>query len=558
VVYRTVCLHDDAVGISVKLRASKLPAVARGRDCLLSGPPAPSIVGNLALNEDTTRHPCYDLLVVGGGVNGAGIARDAAGRGLRVCLSEQDDLASHTSSKSTKLIHGGLRYLEHFEFKLVRESLLERAVLLRSAPHIIWPMKFVLPHDNRLRPVWMIRLGLWLYDNLGGRDCLPSSRAIDLRHHAAGLLLNDGFRRAFEYWDCWVQDARLVVLSAMDAAERGAKIMSRTKFVSARAEGSEWLVTLQTQGQGEQTVVRCRAIINAAGPWVKEVLGERVGVQSQKRVRLVAGSHIIVPRLHQHEHAFIFQNPDQRIVFAIPYERHFTLIGTTERELDNEPRDVEITRSEIDYLCRSVNRFCRQPIAPGEVISTYSGVRALFDDAPGVASKVTRDYVLEMERVGGAPVLSVFGGKITTFRRLAETAIDSICETLGLRTSHWTETAQLPGGDLPQSDFDAFLWELKASHPWLSPNLAWRYARNYGSRAEQIIDGAKSVDALGEEIASGLFEAELEYLITNEWVREAQDLLWRRTKLGLHLSAVQCATVAERIARVVGATPPGR
>ena len=503
------------------------------------------------LNAHNDSRTDFDLLVIGGGINGAGIARDAAGRGLRVCLCEQDDLGSHTSSKSTKLVHGGLRYLEHFEFRLVRESLAERETLLRSAPHIIWPLRFILPHDRSQRPVWMIRLGLWLYDRLGRRNALPGSHAVDLRHHAAGLPLDDRYRRAFEYSDCWVQDARLVVLAAQDAAERGAQVLTRTRVVSAKAKDSSWRIKLHSVESGRDREIRCRAVVNAAGPWAKQVLTERFSMHTDKRLRLVAGSHIIVPRLHEHAHAYIFQNPDQRIVFAIPYEQNFTLIGTTEREVTNVHDETAITREETDYLCRSVNRYFRRPVCAGEVVSTYTGVRALFDDASKAASKITRDYVLELERLDEAPLLSVFGGKITTFRRLAESAVDMICETLNVRAGGWTETASLPGGDLPGADFERFFADLKRTYPWLATNLAWRYARNYGTASDKLLSGVTGPEGLGEEIANGLFEAELDYLIAREWVRHADDLLWRRTKLGLHLSAAQREAVSARVAKAV-------
>ncbi|KWI83049.1 glycerol-3-phosphate dehydrogenase [Burkholderia ubonensis] len=478
----------------------------------------------------------YDLLVVGGGINGAGIARDAAGRGLSVMLCEQDDLASHTSSASTKLIHGGLRYLEYKEFGLVRKALQERETLLRAAPHIMWPLRFVMPHMPNLRPAWLIRIGLFLYDHLAKRELLPGSRGIDMRRHAAGAPLIDSIKRGFVYSDGWVDDARLVVLNALDAKERGAEILTRTKLVSAERVGDEWEARLQL-ADGSISVVRARAIANAAGPWVGDVLHGALGRGAQHSVRLVKGSHIITRRLFDHDHAYIFQNPDKRIIFAIPYERDFTLIGTTDVEYTNDPAKVAIDGNETQYLCESINRYFKRKISPADVHWTYSGVRPLLEDENAAnASAVTRDYRLEMDDGAGAPLLSVFGGKITTFRKLAEEAGDLLCRALGRDAAPWTAGAPLPGGDIANAKFDAFAAQFAARHPWLPAELARRYARAYGTRAECVVGNAKSLADLGAAIAPGIHEAELRYLRDVEWATRAQDVLWRRSKLGLHVA----------------------
>jgi glycerol-3-phosphate dehydrogenase len=476
----------------------------------------------------------HDLLVVGGGINGAGIARDAAGRGLSVVLCEQDDLASHTSSASTKLIHGGLRYLEHREFGLVRKALMERETLLRAAPQIIRPLRFVMPHVPSLRPAWLIRIGLFLYDHLAKRELLPGSRGIDLRRHPAGAPLVESIRRGFVYSDGRVDDARLVVLNALDAKERGAEILTRAKLVSATRADDEWLAMLAL-ADGTTRVVRARAIANAAGPWVGDVLHGALGRAARHSVRLVKGSHIVVPKLFDHDHAYIFQNPDQRIVFAIPYEHDFTLIGTTDVEYVDDPAKVAIDRDETRYLCDSINRYFKRTISPADVRWTYSGVRPLLEDERADnPSAVTRDYKLELDDGSGAPLLSVFGGKITTFRKLAEEAADLLCRALGRDARAWTAGVPLPGGDIANAAFDAFAAQFAARHPWLPAALARRYAHAYGTRAARMIGDATSLAGLGAEIAPNLYEAELRYLCDTEWATRADDVLWRRSKLGLH------------------------
>jgi glycerol-3-phosphate dehydrogenase len=475
-----------------------------------------------------------DLLIVGGGINGVGIARDAAGRGLKAVLVEQGDLAGHTSSASTKLIHGGLRYLEHYEFRLVREALLERERLLEAAPHIIWPLRFVLPHARGLRPAWFVRLGLFLYDHLAPRKRLPGTRRVRLADDPAGRPLKPQFDVAFEYSDCWVEDSRLVALTALDAAERGAEIRVRTRLESARREGEAWVARVRDLATGQESEIRARAVVNAAGPFVADVLNGRLGLNTQRGVRLVKGSHIVVPRLYEGSHAYIFQNPDKRIVFAIPYERDFTLVGTTDVPHEEAPGRVAISPEEVAYLCETMGRFFTRPIAPADVVWTYSGVRPLFDDGSTNASQVTRDYVFDLDAPGGrAPVLSIFGGKITTFRRLAEHAMEDLARFFPGMGGAWTGTSPLPGGDI--ADFDAYLADLKRRRPFLGDLLAYRLARAYGTRVEGLLGDAASMADLGEDFGAGLTAREVDYLAASEWARTAEDVLWRRTKLGLHL-----------------------
>jgi len=489
-----------------------------------------------------------DLLVVGGGVNGTGIARDAVGRGLSVLLCEQDDLASHTSSASSKLIHGGLRYLEHYEFRLVREALIEREVLLRSAPHIIWPLRFVLPHEPGMRPAWLIRLGLFLYDHLGGRERLPGSRAIDLRSDPAGAPLKAAYRKAFTYADCWVEDARLVVLNAIDAAERGAEILTRHRCTGAGRANGLWHVTLRPTGGGAERVVRARCLVNAAGPWVSRFLTENLQLPALNRVRLVKGSHIVVPRLYDHDSPYILQHADRRVIFVIPYERDYALIGTTDLDYDGDPAKVAISDPEIAYLCQAVSRYFVDPVTPAQVRWSYAGVRPLYDDSTSDVSAVTRDYVFDLARPdGAAPLLSVFGGKITTSRRLAEHALDQLRPVMGFTAGAWTGSAPLPGGDMPGADFDTFLASVQSLYPWLPADLARRYARAYGTRLERVLDGARDLAALGEHLGDGLYEAEVDYLVRNEWARTDGDILWRRSKLGLHVSGQTAARLRARL-----------
>ncbi len=477
----------------------------------------------------------YDILVIGGGINGTGIARDAAGRGLRVLLCEKDDLAAFTSSSSTKLIHGGLRYLEYYEFRLVREALMERERLLRIAPHIIWPLRFVLPYTEGLRPRWLLRIGLFLYDHLARLKALPRSAGVLLRDSPYGAPLQARIKAGFLYSDCWVEDARLVVLNAMDAAARGADIRTRTAVDSARREGDAWVATIV--GASGRESVRAKIVVNAAGPWVSETLGQTLGQASRAAVRLIKGSHIVTKTLFAGSHAYILQNPDGRIVFAIPYERDFTLIGTTDVPYEKAPGPVQITAEETAYLCESVNRFFKTPIAAADVVWSFSGVRPLFDDAAANASAVTRDYVLDIaDEAGRLPVLSVFGGKITTYRRLAEHALEKLQPYLPPLAPAWTADRPLPGGDMPNADFDSFRAAFKARHPFLPEEHANRLARDYGTCAQAIVGAATALEDLGEDFGGGLTAAEVDYLVAHEWARSPQDILWRRSKLGLRLS----------------------
>lgn len=489
----------------------------------------------------------FDLLIVGGGVNGAATARDAAGRKLKVLLVEQNDLASGTSSASTKLVHGGLRYLELYEFRLVHEALEERERLLACAPHIIWPLKFVLPHEEGLRPIWLLRLGLFLYDHLARRKRLESSHSVDLTSSAIGAPLRSAYKVGFTYSDCWVDDARLVVLNALDAFEHGADIRVRTRLTSARRANGAWTATLQNEN-GASEEVRARVLVNAAGPWVSHVLHDALRLHSRKHVRLVKGSHIVVRRIYEGDHAYIFQNPDKRIVFAIPYEHAFTLIGTTDVPYDAAPGAVSISPEETDYLLRSVNHFFARAVTSSEIVWSYAGLRPLYDDGSLQASVVTRDYAFDLDAFEGrAPALSIFGGKITTARRLAEHAIDDLAPFLPAHGPAWTSQAPLPGGDMGEKGFDSFFSELKRRKPFLEPSVAWRLARAYGTRVDRFLRDARSMSDLGRDFGCGLTEAEIAYLTDHEWARAADDILWRRSKLGLHMSEAQQAALRKAL-----------
>lgn len=475
-----------------------------------------------------------DLLIVGGGINGAGIARDAAGRGLSVMLVEQDDLASHTSSASTKLIHGGLRYLEYGEFRLVRESLIERERLLGMAPHIIWPLRFVLPQVHSPRPAWLVRLGLYLYDHIGGRKALPATQTVDLARSPLGNGMRLRAGKAFVYSDCWVEDSRLVVLNAMDAATRGATIATHTRLVTAVRDGPRWKASIESAGQSH--TVSARGIVNAAGPWVEDVLQRTAGVKQDRGVRLVKGSHIVVPKLYEGEHAFLLQNPDRRVVFAIPYEGQFTLVGTTDEPWTGPPGKAVISDPETNYLCETVSAYFERSIGPADIVWSYAGIRPLYDDHSANASAVTRDYVLDIDGGDGqAPLLSVFGGKITTFRKLAEHAMEKLAPFFPDVGDPWTAGAALPGGDIAGADFAAFLSVLTREYPAMPENLLHRLARAYGTRARTVLGSAQSMAELGAIVAGNLTEAEVNYLMDHEWAQCAEDVLYRRSKLGLHL-----------------------
>ena len=485
-----------------------------------------------------------DLFVIGGGINGAGLARDAAGRGLSVVLAEKGDLAEGTSSRSGKLVHGGLRYLEYYEFRLVREALIEREVLLKAAPHIIWPLRFVLPHSPEDRPAWLVRLGLFLYDHLGGRRRLPGTRTLDLRRDPEGTPLLDRYPRGFEYSDCWVDDARLVVLNALDAAERGAQVLTRSPVVSARREDGAWTVTTTNAATGgaatgETRTFRARCLVNATGPWVSDVIGRVAGSHSSRKVRLVKGSHIVVPKFWAGANAYLVQNHDRRVIFINPYENGLALIGTTDIAYEGRAEDVEIDESEIDYLIAAVNRYFKEKLRRRDVLYAFSGVRPLFDDGKGNPSAVTRDYVFDLDETGGVPLLNVFGGKITTFRELAERGLHRLGHVFPQMGGDWTGSAPLPGGDIPGADYETFADSLREAWPWMGRDLVHHYGRLYGARAKDVVGDAASLDDLGRHHGGLLYEAEVRYLVAREWARTPDDILYRRTKHHLHLTDAQ-------------------
>jgi len=489
----------------------------------------------------------YDLAVIGGGVNGCGIARDAAGRGLSVHLSEMGDLASGTSSWSTKLVHGGLRYLEYYEFRLVHESLVEREIVWRMAPHIVEPLRFVLPHHRGLRPAWLLRLGLFLYDHMGGRKLLPPTRTLDLGRDIAGAPLKPGmFRRGFEYSDARVDDARLVVLTARDAAERGATIATRTKVVAAARGADHWRLTLES-AEGVRSEIAARVLINAAGPWVAEVVGSVLAAETPARVRLVKGSHIVVRRLFDHDHAYIFQNADGRVVFAIPFHRDFTLIGTTDVDYRGEPGAAACSEAEVDYLIAAAGDYFARPIGRDDVVWRFAGVRPLYDDGASDAKAATRDYVLDLDATPGrAPVLSIYGGKLTTYRRLAEAVLKKLGPVLpahrGLAPG-WTATAPLPGGDFAPDGRAALAAEIGRDRPSLAPELVRRLVEAYGTRARRLLDGVTGPADLGRDFGGSLSEREVRWLMAEEWARTAEDVVWRRSKLGLWMTPAEIAAL---------------
>jgi glycerol-3-phosphate dehydrogenase len=502
----------------------------------------------------------YDLAIIGGGINGCGIARDAAGRGFSVYLCEMDDLASGTSSRSTKLIHGGLRYLEHFDFRLVREALIEREVLWRIAPHIVRPLRFVLPHQTGLRPAWMLRIGLFLYDHLGGRERLPGTRVLDLAADPAGAPLKPGmFATGFEYSDCWVDDARLVVLNARDAADRGAAIRTRTRALAASRGADTWQLTVAGTTGGRRETIQARVLVNAAGPWVGEVSAS-VGHDAPERVRLVQGSHIVVPKLFDHDRAYIFQNPDGRVVFAIPYESDFTLIGTTDRDYAGDPAAAAATPEEVDYLCTAAGSAFAHPVRPADVVWTYSGVRPLQDDGASDAKAASRDYVLHMDdQPGVAPLLSIIGGKITIYRHLAEAVLERLAGHLPARQgleAGWTGTTPLPGGEIEPDEVALLATRLRRTHTFLGEAHAARLARAYGTLAQRVLGKARSSADLGRQFGATLTEAEVRYLMEREWARTAEDIIWRRSKLALRLSPAEIAEL-DAFMRASAAAPAG-
>ncbi|WP_321323710.1 glycerol-3-phosphate dehydrogenase [uncultured Parasphingorhabdus sp.] len=485
----------------------------------------------------------YDLAIIGGGINGVGIARDAAGRGLKVLLVERDDLASHTSSASTKLVHGGLRYLEHYEFNLVRKALKEREVLLRAAPHIIWPMRFVLPVDQGMRPAWLLRLGLFLYDHLGGREILPATKSLNLRTDRRGDPLQKRLSKGFAYSDCWVEDARLVSLTARDAAERGAEIRTRAECVGLDRKADHWNIDIRQNGA--PCIEQARILVNAAGPWVDPVTALYDRSNHAAKLRLVKGSHIVVRRKYQGDHSYIFQNKDGRIIFAIPYEGEHTLIGTTDQPWTYAEGDATISNSEIDYLCDAANEYFVKPVTRDDIQWTYSGVRPLYDDHSRSAATVTRDYVFDYETDNGAPVLSIFGGKITTYRVLALQAIRTLADKLDVDTDDWTREAALPGGDFRHDGVEVLVDQYEERWPFIDRVILHRLVRAYGTDTATLLAEVKQAADLGQSFAAGLHEIEIRWLVDHEFARSAEDILWRRSKLGLHMTKAEQQAVAQ-------------
>ena len=517
------------------------------------------------MTQTRTSEPVTDLFVIGGGINGCGIARDAAGRGLSVALAEMDDLAQATSSSSTKLFHGGLRYLEYFEFRLVREALIERETLLRAMPHISWPMRFVLPYHHSMRfendtptskllntmmpwmkgrrPAWLIRLGLFMYDHLGGRKILPGTRTVDLSRDPAGAPLKPKFEKAYEYSDCWVEDSRLVVLNARDAEARGATIMTRTKVLRATRTDDLWEIEVEDRETGARRTHRARMLVNAGGPWVGDLLKGAIEVPAREGVRLVRGSHIVTERLFDHDKCYFFQGTDGRIIFAIPYETDFTLIGTTDADHADPSQPAECTPEEQEYLCRFASEYFERPVTREDIVWTYSGVRPLYDDGASSATAATRDYTLKVNDEGGAPVLNVFGGKITTYRRLAESAMERIVPFFRTEKGAWTAGVPLPGGDFEVTGVEREIARLEEDYPFLDRRWARRLFRAYGTEARQILGDAKSAEDLGRDFGATLREAEVAWLQKSEYARTAEDVVWRRSKLGLRLTGDQIAAL---------------
>ncbi|MCZ4344522.1 glycerol-3-phosphate dehydrogenase [Devosia neptuniae] len=489
-----------------------------------------------------------DIFVIGGGINGASVARDAVGRGYSVALAEMNDLASGTSSAATKLVHGGLRYLEHYEFRLVHEALAEREILWAAAPHIIWPLRFVLPHHKGLRPAVILRAGLAMYDYMGGRRLLPPTKTLDLKKDITGKPLKPGYKLGFEYSDCWVDDARFVVLNTRDAADKGAAVHVRTKVTSLRRDKGEWIVELD--GEAGRQTVRARLVVNAAGPWVDDVITGAMGKNGAHNVRLVKGSHLVVHKLYDHDRCYIFQNSDGRIIFAIPYENDYTLIGTTDEDYDGDPKDVKISAAETDYLLSAASEYFAKPLTHDDIHWSYSGVRPLFDDGASAAQEATRDYVLKVDgdaETGAA--INVFGGKLTTSRRLAESVLEKIEEVLGAKGERWTKKSTLPGGDFEPLAFDAEVRRLHKDYPELPKEMAHRLTRLYGTKARVLLGDRQDLASLGEHFGADLYAAEVDYLVSHEWARTAQDILWRRTKLGLRVSKDETARLAGYLAK---------
>jgi glycerol-3-phosphate dehydrogenase len=491
----------------------------------------------------TKTHEEYDLVVIGGGVNGTGITVDAAGRGLKVLLCEKADLASATSSNSSKLIHGGLRYLEHYEFGLVKQALAERETLLKKAPHIMWPMRFILPHRPHLRPAWMIRMGLFLYDNLAKRNVLKGSCGVKFTDQSPMV---SQINKGFEYSDGWVDDARLVTLNAVDAQSKGATILTRTQCVSAKRSNDQWEISLKNTLNGDITNIKAKAIINAAGPWVKNFFDTALKKKSPKNIRLIKGSHFVVPKIHNDDQAYILQNEDKRIVFVLPYEDDYSLVGTTDVEYTGNPLEAEISKEETEYLVDIVNKHFKKKISATDVVHSFSGVRPLLDDESSSPDAITRDYTLELEHEQGkAPLLSVYGGKITTYRKLSESAVTQICKYFPKATSPWTKDAPIPGGDFESQDL--LLETLELAYTFLPKPLLKRYVRTYGMHSYMLLQGVCSLDDMGKNFGAGLFDKEVNHLVNNEWAMTADDILWRRTKMGLRLTPVQKSDLSQHV-----------
>ncbi|MFW2365430.1 MAG: glycerol-3-phosphate dehydrogenase [Desulforhopalus sp.] len=498
--------------------------------------------------------PVFDLAVIGGGINGCGIARDAAGRGLSVFLCEQEDLANGTSSASTKLIHGGLRYLEYYEFRLVREALQEREVLLNAAPHIIWPLRFILPHHKGLRPAWLIRLGLFLYDHIGGRKLLPGTSSVNLRTDVAGQCLKQDYSKGFEYSDCWVMDSRLVILNGMDAAARGARIRTRSPLLSATRTADRWKLRLLDKKSNQEYEIEAKTLVNASGPWLDELLSHISHGETREHIRMVKGSHIIVDKLFDHERAYIFQNEDGRIIFAIPYENDFTLIGTTDVDFNGDPDTVNISEEEIDYLCKAASEYFVTQITRDSVVDTFSGIRPLFDDGKSDAKAATRDYVLKLDTgKNEPPLLSIYGGKITTYRKLAESVLEKLEPFLPNMGAPWTETNHLPGGDFHPGEFEKKTSDLMSRYPFIDQRHATRLVRCYGTRAFTMTAGLQKESDMGTPFGQGLYAFEVDYLVEREWAECSEDILQRRTKLGLVLSSQEAESLDSYIKDKVSA-----
>lgn len=493
-----------------------------------------------------------DIFIIGGGINGVGIARDAAGRGYSVALCEMNDLASGTSSWSSKLVHGGVRYLEHYEFMLVRKALTEREVLWSAAPHIIRPMRFILPHHKDLRPAWFLRLGLFLYDYIGGRKLLPPTKTVDLANGAYGKPLKAMFKKGFQYSDCQVDDARLVILNALDAQEKGAEIAVGHECIAARRDGKIWSIDTRDKKTGEVSTTTADMIINAAGPWIDQVLGKSFGQNDACNVRMVQGSHIVVPKLYDHDNCYIFQNADERIIFAIPYTHNTTLIGTTDKDFEGDPGTAEISAEETQYLCDAASEYFEKPVMKEDIVWTYSGVRPLYDDGASAAQEATRDYVFRQDKGNGgdsAPLINIFGGKITTYRVLAEKMMEEVEGLIGSKGKPWTARAPLPGGDFPAQGFGDLLKMAVARYPFMEVSHLERLCHAYGTRVAMVLGNAESIDQLGEDFGCGLWEVEVRYLMLNEWASCADDLVWRRSKLGLLMDEKQLAALDKWMAK---------